>query len=63
MTLFAKEHYEIMENFEREFRKEGRLDKEDKELWSKGCVYQNVEMNRLFLAYRRGVAFGVAISQ
>ena len=57
MTLISKEHYDIIEMFEREFAGEGRLDKEAKEYWAKGNVYQHGDMNRLFLAYRRGFAF------
>lgn len=59
MTLFAKEHYELMDMFEREFRGE-RLDKEPKELWSKGHVYQSGPTNDLFLAYRKGYALAKA---
>jgi hypothetical protein len=61
MTLTSKDHYEIIEMFEREFSGY-RLDKEDKSLWSKGNIFQNGETNALFLAYRRGVAYGRATS-
>ncbi len=60
MGLFTKEHYELLEMFEREFAGEGRFDKEAKELWSKGYIYQHGDMNRLFKAYRRGYALGKA---
>lgn len=60
MTIGSKEHYDLIEMFEREFKGEGRFDKEDKALWPKGHVYQHGEINRLFLAYRRGFAFGKA---
>jgi len=55
--LTSKAHYDLMAAFEREFRGY-RLDKEDKALWSKGNVYQSGETNALFLAYRRGAAYG-----
>ena len=58
MALFSKEHYDILEMFEREFKGEGRFDKEAKEFWAKGAVYQDGTINRLFMAYRRGFAFG-----
>lgn len=59
--LGTKEHYELMEHFEREF-KHNRLDKEDKSLWSRGIIYQNGHVNELFLAYRRGHSLGKAQS-
>jgi uncharacterized protein (UPF0332 family) len=62
MTIFSKQHYELIEMFDREFKGEGRLDKEAKEYWPKGQVYQDGMMNRLFAAYRRGYAFGTAVS-
>lgn len=59
MTLFSKDHYDLMTMFEREF-KGHRLDRETKDQWPKGYVYQNGETNNLFLAYRRGYAFGAS---
>lgn len=55
--LGSKEHYELMYQFEKEF-KHLRLDREDKELWEKGNIYQSGETNNLFLAYRQGYSFG-----
>jgi hypothetical protein len=49
----------IIAIFDREF-KGNRLDKEDEKLWPKGIVYQSGETNNLFLAFNRGVAFGMA---
>lgn len=56
-TLGSKAHSDIMEVFERTF-KGMRLDKEAKDVWTKGCIYQNGEVNQLFLAFRIGVEFG-----
>jgi hypothetical protein len=56
-TLGSKAHYDLMEAFERAF-KGLRLDKEAKDMWAKGYVYQHGEVNQLFLAFRRGVEFG-----
>lgn len=57
VMLHTKEHYDLMAKFERDFKHE-RLDKEDKELWSKGRIYQSGAVNSLFLAYRLGYSFG-----
>lgn len=58
MTLHSKEHYDLMEMFEREFKGEGRLDKEPKAIWTDRNIYQDGTINRLFDAYRRGYALG-----
>lgn len=58
MKVGSKEHYEMMAFFERTFKREGRMDKEDKDLWPKGYVYQHGEVNRLFSVFLHGVAFG-----
>ena len=56
--LMTKEHYELMASFEGE-HKHHRLDREmNKELWKKGVVYQDGNVNELFLAYRKGYALG-----
>jgi hypothetical protein len=59
MGIGSADHYEIIEFFDRQFS-HLRLDKEAKEFWSKGNVYQNGEVNNLFLAFRQGVAYGRA---
>lgn len=55
--LFSKEHYDLLLIFEKEF-KGIRLDKEPKEMWPKGNIYQSGEVNNLFKAYRSGYAYG-----
>lgn len=62
MKLNDREHYELMEFFDRQF-KHLRLDKETKELWSKSRIYQNDDANKLFLAFRDGVAYGQLIAR
>lgn len=58
VMLLTKRHYELMDNFEREY-KHRRLDREkNKELWKRGNVYEDGAINDLFLAYRKGYAFG-----
>jgi hypothetical protein len=60
MQLITNEHYDLMDAFERIY-KTFRLDKENKELWTKGHIYQSGETNDLFLAFRYGASYGKAI--
>ena len=62
-TFNTQNHQDMMAMFEKIFAGRGRLDREDKDSWSKGAVYQHGEMNELFKAFRHGVAYGVAVSQ
>ncbi len=55
--LTSKDHYDLIAMFDRIYKGE-RLDKEDKSLWAQGNVYQSGETNKLFLAFRQGVAYG-----
>lgn len=60
--LKTQEHEDLIAMFEREPQFKGcRLDKESKALWPMGCVYQDGKLNELFLAYRRGYAYGKAV--
>ena len=61
MRVGSSEFYELVAMFDREYRGH-RLDKEAKDMWPKGYVYQNGEVNQLFLAYRRGVALGKSMA-
>lgn len=61
MQLTSKEHYELMANFETSF-KHHRLDKEPKDLWPRGVVYQDGKVNEIFKAYREGYALHKAIA-
>lgn len=54
MQLKTQEHIDLMAVFEREFN--GRKDKERKDLWPLGRIYQDGQVNELFLAYRKGYA-------
>jgi uncharacterized membrane protein len=60
MTLISKEHYDLIAMFEKIYAGEFRLDKEDKSMWSKGFIYQHGDANRMFKAFRHGVAYGKA---
>lgn len=62
MPLNSHEHIEMVAMFDRLF-KGRRLDKEDKSIWSKGHIYQDGQLNDLFLAFRQGVAYGQAVSR
>lgn len=60
--LKTQEHTDLIAMFERELRITGRYaEKESKEIWPAGRIYQHGETNELFLAYRRGYAYGKAI--
>jgi uncharacterized membrane protein len=59
-SLFSHEHYALMAQFEQQFKGK-RLDREDKSYWPKGIIYQDGAVNELFLAFRRGAAYGEAI--
>lgn len=60
--LKSKEYYELMAQFEKEF-KGYRLDKEAKELWQRGIIYQDGHLNEIFKAYQKGYAFGKVIGR
>ena len=61
MFIHTKEHYELIEFFERAY-KGMRLDREkNRELWKSENVYENGETNKLFLAFRAGYFLGKAI--
>lgn len=62
--LHTKEHIELMEQFERDCKSHiGRVDKESKELWARGIIYQDGKTNELFLLYRKGYAFGKCVER
>ena len=60
--LNTKEHYDLLDAFERNHR-DLRLDRENRALWAKGRIYQSGETNSLFLAFRRGYALGKVITE
>ena len=57
VTIGSKEHYEILDSFEKQFS-EYRLDKEARGLWIKGIVYQSGETNALYTAFISGYSSG-----
>ena len=62
MKLLSQEHYDLMAAFEHDC-KPGRLDREPKESWPRGIVYQDGTVNELFKVYRHGYAFAKAVAQ
>lgn len=60
--LKTKEHIDLMAQFEKDL-KPGRLDKEPKEMWVRGIVYQDGHVNAAFIAYRMGYAFGKCVER
>jgi hypothetical protein len=59
MMLKTQEHQDLISMFERTFK--GRFDKNPKQYWAMGQIYQDGTLNELFLAYRHGYAYGKAI--
>lgn len=57
MNLFNKEQFEIIEQFEKTYPYI-RKDKEPKKLWKKKIIYQDGQVNELFIAFCFGVAYG-----
>lgn len=61
--LNTKEHSDLMAQFERQYKGD-RLDREkDQSSWRRGVIYEHGETNALFLAFRRGYAFGRAVER
>lgn len=57
MQVGTKEFYDILERFEKDFC-HIRLDKESKDLWKIGQIYQDGETNTAYHAYILGYALG-----
>lgn len=60
MRVGDKDFYEMLADFDRMVRKEfynARTDKEPKDLWIKGIIYQDGKVNELFKAFRLGYAY------
>lgn len=60
--ITSKEHYEMMDFFERHIA-DGRKDREHKDFWPKGNIYQDGQVNKQFLAFRQGVSYGKIIDR
>lgn len=62
MQAHTKEHHDLMISFERCFRG-NRMDRETKDMWARGAVYQCGQTNELFKAFRLGYAEHKAIAR
>jgi hypothetical protein len=60
MKVGTKEHYELMEQFERDYP-HLRLDRENGSLWTSGMFYENGETNNYFKFYSAGYSFGRSV--
>jgi uncharacterized membrane protein len=58
MRVGDKAFYDLLAMFEKIAKQKfyGRLDREDKELWNQGIIYQDGRINELFVAFRLGYA-------
>jgi hypothetical protein len=60
--LKTKEHYDLLSQFEKDF-KDSRLLYRGGNVWAKKIIYQDGNVNNLFLAYREGYSLGKAIGE
>lgn len=60
--LNTKEHYDLLAQFEKAVR-HGRFDKEAKQDWGRGIIYQDGRVNEMFKVYRLGYAHGKAVER
>ena len=61
MKAHSREHYELMAQFEHAYPGR-RHDREPKDIWPRGRVYQDGNMNDLFWAYQLGYAYAEALA-
>ncbi len=59
----SREYYGLIAFFDKIWKGAGRLDKEDREYWRRGHVYQQGDINDQFLAFREGVAYGYEVGR
>ena len=61
--LLTKEHYELMAHFETQVRKvaRGRLDREAKQDWQRGIIYEDGNINQMFIMFRTGYMLGKSV--
>lgn len=60
MSIQSKEHYDLMTNFEQQFKT--KPTRESREIW-KHSIYCDGRINRDFLKFREGYALAKAIYQ
>ena len=60
--LNTKEFYDVMSQFEKHWLVYGkRMDREDKELWTKQRYYQDGTVNQMFCCFLSGYALGKSV--
>jgi hypothetical protein len=60
--LKSQEHIDLMNQFERQFSGR-RFERESKDMWPRGIIYQDGQTNELFLMFRHGYAFGKCVER
>lgn len=61
MELKSREHAELIAQFEKDIKRQiygARFDKEPRESWKRGIIYQDGRTNEMFLIYRLGYGTG-----
>lgn len=61
--LNTQEHEDLMDSFERAYSARCRLDREPREHWRHGVIYQSGDTNALFGSYRSGYALGKVVGR
>ena len=61
MKVGSQEFYELMEQFERDYKNLHPV-REEKKVWEYQAFYTN-EVNKLFLAYMAGYSFGRSVGE
>jgi uncharacterized membrane protein len=62
LNLFGKEHYDLLDQFERDRGLRAPVREKDKEWWKRGYIYCNGEINKQFVAYRMGYTLGKRVA-
>jgi len=65
LSLGSKGHEDLMRQFEMVYKSvpvRVRFDREAKDMWSKGHLYQDGLTNDLFIAFRHGCAYGLVVA-
>jgi len=60
MTIKDKEHYELMDAFEKTFKAK-QPPRESKDLWHRSIFYCNGKLNNDFVMFRHGYMLGKSI--
>lgn len=61
MQLISQEHIDVMAAFEKLYKH--KLERESRDLWAKGYIYCDGEINSLFIMFRKGYALAKYVYQ